>query len=251
MKKAIISWSCSAWLESSSAVEAISSEAEAFCWMTRSSCWIALLICSAPESCSLLAALISCTSSAVFWMLGTITSSRSAAFSATSTLETESLLISPAAIWLRSASLRTSAATTAKPLPCSPARAASIAALRASRLVCRAISSMIMILLAISFIAAVVSDTAVPPSRASWAAWMAIFSVCRALSAFCRMLAVICSMELEASSAAAACSDAPCDISSEAALIAWLPEETLSVAALTWPMTSLRICTMFCRALPS
>jgi hypothetical protein len=45
-----------------------------------------------------------------------------------------------AADWLRSASLRTSEATTAKPLPCSPARAASTAAFRASRSVWRAIS---------------------------------------------------------------------------------------------------------------
>ena len=41
-------------------------------------------------------------------------------------------LISLAASWLRSASLRTSAATTAKPLPCSPARAASMAAFSAN-----------------------------------------------------------------------------------------------------------------------
>ena len=41
----------------------------------------------------------------------------------------------------RCARLRTSDATTAKPRPASPARAASTAALSASRLVCRAISS--------------------------------------------------------------------------------------------------------------
>ena len=55
--------------------------------------------------------------------------------SATDTLELDRALISFAATWLRSASFLTSAATTAKPRPCSPARAASIAALRASRFV--------------------------------------------------------------------------------------------------------------------
>ncbi|CSI61958.1 Uncharacterised protein [Vibrio cholerae] len=43
---------------------------------------------------------------------------------------------------VREANARTSSATTAKPLPCSPARAASIAALSASRLVCSAIAPM-------------------------------------------------------------------------------------------------------------
>ncbi|MCY1421419.1 hypothetical protein D9M71_370760 [compost metagenome] len=42
--------------------------------------------------------------------------------------------------WVRRASALTSSATTAKPRPLSPARAASIAAFRASRLVCSAIA---------------------------------------------------------------------------------------------------------------
>ncbi|MNQ74197.1 hypothetical protein D3C85_889510 [compost metagenome] len=44
--------------------------------------------------------------------------------------------ISSAEAWVRPARLRTSSATTANPRPASPARAASIAALSASRLVC-------------------------------------------------------------------------------------------------------------------
>ena len=96
---------------------------------------MAPLIWPTPEFCSLEAAAISWTRSAVFWMEGTMASSRVPACSARSTLPVASWLISSAATWLRSASLRTSAATTAKPLPCSPARPASMAAFRASRLV--------------------------------------------------------------------------------------------------------------------
>ena len=54
-----------------------------------------------------------------------------------------SAAIEPAAARDCSASTRTSSATTAKPRPCSPARAASMAALSASRLVCAAIAAMV------------------------------------------------------------------------------------------------------------
>ena len=89
-KKVSALTSCSDWLLSCSVVDAISSEAEAFCWMTFSSCINALLICSAPISCSLLAAAISCTSSAVFWMSGTSLFSISPARSDTFTVVPES-----------------------------------------------------------------------------------------------------------------------------------------------------------------
>jgi hypothetical protein len=49
----------------------------------------------------------------------------------------------------RIARFRTSSATTAKPLPASPARAASTAAFKARRLVWNAISSMTLMILAV------------------------------------------------------------------------------------------------------
>ena len=58
--------------------------------------------------------------------------------------------ISPSDFWVLSASFLTSSATTANPLPCSPALAASIAALRASRFVWSAISLMIVMMFLIS-----------------------------------------------------------------------------------------------------
>jgi hypothetical protein len=58
-----------------------------------------------------------------------------------STLRPISVLISLAASALRCARLRTSLATTAKPRPCSPARAASTAAFSARMLVWKAMPS--------------------------------------------------------------------------------------------------------------
>ena len=143
------------------------------------------------------------------------------------------VLISPAAVWLRSASLRTSEATTAKPRPCSPARAASTAAFSASRSVCRAISCTMVIFSAIVCIAATAALTASPLAWASVADCRAIFSVWLALSAFCLMLADISSIEADASSVEDACSLAPCAMDCADALDSSLPLATCSAASCT------------------
>src|SRR5664280_2872994 len=101
-----------------------------------------------PLACSALALAMSATISATFLIDSTISVS---AVPARLTRSTPSLtwpfefvirsLMSLAACDERCARLRTSEATTAKPRPASPARAASTAALSASRLVWRAISS--------------------------------------------------------------------------------------------------------------
>jgi hypothetical protein len=201
-------------------------------------------------SCSRQAALISETSSAVLRMLGTRVVSISPADWAALTVSDDTAPISVAAVCERSASLRTSEATTAKPRPCSPARAASTAAFRASRSVWRAISCTMVIFSAIVRMASTARLTASPEISASLADWRAIFSVWAALSAFCLMLEAISSIEAEASSADEACSVAPCDTCSEAADSSWLPAETFSEAEIASETTPRRRSTIRCRAMP-
>ncbi|CAB3918452.1 hypothetical protein LMG26691_05411 [Achromobacter animicus] len=159
------------------------------------------------------------------------------------TLDTESsirLLISLAAWALRCASERTSPATTAKPLPCSPARAASTAAFSARMLVWNAMPSMtdtiseiLRELAEMPSMVLTTSDTAEPPRSATSDALAANWLAWRALSAFCFTVEASCSIDAAVSSSEAACSSVrldrsvlPTEISREPTLISSTPRRT-------------------------
>ena len=172
-----------------------------------------------PSLCSLLAALISMTTSVTLRTLDTTCSMVDPACSTSLlpsvTLVTESsisCLISLAAAAERCARLRTSEATTAKPRPCSPARAASTAAFNARILVWKAIPSITLIMSTILrdevLIASIVVTTwctTSPPSLAIAEADAASWFACRAFSAFCFTVEVSCSMAEAVSSSEPAC----------------------------------------------
>ena len=119
----------------------------------------------------------------------------------------------------RCARLRTSDATTAKPRPASPARAASTAALSASRLVWRAISSiteMMSEILREEFLdPRHRRDRLAPPPRRRGRRLRGCSRIsslaCCAFSAFFFTVAEISSIEAEVSSRLAACSSVRCD----------------------------------------
>ncbi|MNZ67675.1 hypothetical protein D3C78_859300 [compost metagenome] len=101
----------------------------------------------------------------------------------------------------RLARLRTSPATTAKPRPCSPARAASTEALRARMLVWKAMASIIWMIWAICselplmrLMLCTTAPMVVPVARTASAALPDRALACWALAAFCCTVAVICSM---------------------------------------------------------
>ena len=93
-----------------------------------------------------------------------------------------------------------------------------------------------MIFSAIVFIAATASPTASPDFSASLADWIAIFSVCAALSADWRIVAVISSTEAEASCAAAACRLAPPLSWSAVRFSSFAPLSTLSALSRVRPI---------------
>ncbi|CAJ9545441.1 Uncharacterised protein [Burkholderia pseudomallei] len=176
----------------------------------------AWLTCSIPALCSTDAAVISvivCATRSIDADTERIASpARSTSSEPPSICATDSSissLISFADCALRCASARTSPATTAKPRPSSPARAASTAAFSARMLVWNAmpsitamISAMRPELRAMPCILSITSSTIAPPFCVVRSASSASALAARALSLFCRtvavsssMLAAVCSSE--------------------------------------------------------
>jgi hypothetical protein len=158
-------------------------------WVMASPTW------ATPALCSLLAALISPTMSVTRRIAETTSvmvvparSTRLVPCSTRSTLAPIRPLISLAASALRWARLRTSEATTAKPRPCSPARAASTAAFSARMLVWKAMPSITPMMSAIlrelslmPFMVSTTSATTSPPWVATLEALSASWLAARAV----------------------------------------------------------------------
>ncbi|KAF1036243.1 MAG: hypothetical protein GAK35_04117 [Herbaspirillum frisingense] len=149
-----------------------------------------------------------------------------------------SALISLAACALRWANERTSEATTAKPRPCSPARAASTAALSARMLVWKAMPSitpmMSEILRELSVMPSMVCTTCPttsPPRLAMSEALLANWPAWRALSAFCFTVEVSESMLEAVVASEPACSSVREDRSRLPAAISRAP---MSMASVPW-----------------
>ncbi|MNV30675.1 hypothetical protein D3C71_1219540 [compost metagenome] len=131
-----------------------------------------------------------------------------------STLVEINALISRAALALRPARPRTSLATTAKPRPCSPARAASTAAFSARIFVWNAMPSMMPTMSAIFLLLALISSmvlttslTTSPPLLATSVAfsaralaWRVLSALAATICASCAMLAAVCCRLLAACS---------------------------------------------------
>ncbi len=126
--------------------------------------------------------------------------------------------VSCAACAERCASVRTSSATTAKPMPAAPARAASTAAFSARMLVWNAISSIVLMMRAtllldswIDSIETTISDSALFESSTRPCTSVTSTAASCACLALVRVIVAICSSDAEVSSSEAACSFEPID----------------------------------------
>ena len=144
------------------------------------------------------------------------------------------------------ARFRTSSATTAKPLPALPARAASTAAFRARMLVWKAMSSMVLTILWISaerslilwmtsVMFRILSLLSTRPSLTSREIWLAVCAPW-AMRWTLSDTALMCPAS---TSTSAACSVEPWDSSTALAETCSAPEATSREAAWSWPITPL------------
>ena len=213
----------------------------AFCWVIWSRLLTAWLTWPKPSRCSFAAAVISPIRSVTRRTLATISCmlwpacpTWSAPTATVPTLASIRPLISLAASALRCARVRTSPATTAKPRPCSPARAASTAAFSARMLVWKAMPSITPMMSPIlrlealiwSMLCTTCCTTAPPRSAActavaaSWLAWREVSAdwctvavSCSMLAAVCSRLAAVCSVRVDRSALPLAISAAASDTS--------------------------------------
>mmetsp|Transcript_5840 Transcript_5840/g.22860 ORF Transcript_5840/g.22860 Transcript_5840/m.22860 type:complete len:257 (+) Transcript_5840:1117-1887(+) len=210
--------------------------------------WMVCVTRSMPLLCSALAWVISPMMSVIRCTLATtpcmVLPAWLTSWLPSATFSTESAirrLISLAASALRPARLRTSPATTAKPRPCSPARAASTAAFSARMLVWKAMPSMVPMMSAICFelwlmspMVAMTPCTTSPPRAATLladaASWVAVWAV----SAFWRTVAFISSIDAAVCSRLAACSSVRCDRSVLPLAISPAPVRMESAPLRTW-----------------
>ena len=174
--------------------------AEALFWTDLSRCCIEWLICEAPVFCSSVVAEILTTRSLVISISGSKFASIALVASANSLLSLAALRISEEDCLLISANLLTSDATTANPLPCSPARAASTEAFNASKSIFFVISSTIVIRSEMSFIESVVRCTASKHFLDSSATSSALASVSFALCELPLIASAISAIAVEVSS---------------------------------------------------
>ncbi len=227
-----------------------SSTSAAFCWVPSSIWSTARFIWVIPSLCWRVAVLISVIRSLTRRTLTTISSMVRPALSTwlvpVPTLSTESViscLISLAAPAERCDSERISAATTANPRPCSPARAASTAAFNARMLVWKAMPSITPMMSTMrredSLISAMVdttSCTTCPPCAATPTAPLASSLAWRALSAVRRTVSARSFMDTAVSSSDAACCSVRWDRSALPTAISLAPRAMVSAANLICPM---------------